>query len=405
MGSYTSEQLAFDVTCEVEKIKVNMSQLNMMVIGKTGVGKSTLINGMFGEDLAPTGTGFPVTLDISSYSKNNYPFVIMDWPGFELDGENGIDRQFDSIKKIISYGVKSKRPHNMIHCIIYCISGTGHRFEDAEIHFIKKLLEETGKTKIPVICVITQALLKKDTEELIESIEVEGLPFADIVPVLVQDVDLGDYVKKAYGLDRLAASIGKLIADDLKNTLECVQQVNIRMMTRRAMNNVNSNAAKAMAMGLKPIFKMKDIYPVIVTMLANITAIYDISIDMRLLNAIPELVDENGTAEVKQNRFFNVVKFIEPITYLTNSAIIGTQAASAVAALGEEFIKIMNNISTKEAVPDSIDHEKFICDFEERYKAKIRRRSRKDDGKVKYKRIGTKNNAQIGRDSINESGD
>jgi len=271
MDRFSSEQLAFEVSKEVDKIKINMSQLNMMVIGKTGVGKSTLINGMFGEDLAPTGTGFPVTLEINSYSKNNYPFVIMDWPGFELDGGNSIDEQFSSIKKTINWGIKTKKPQNMIHCILYCVSATGHRFEDAEIDFIKRLLAETGKTNIPVIMVITQAIMKSDTKLLVESIEKDELPFADIVPVLVKDVDLEDYVKKAYGLDKLAAAVGRLINDDLKNTLECVQQVNIKMMTRRATMVVNGNAAKAGALGLKPVFRNKDIYPIIVLTLAGIT--------------------------------------------------------------------------------------------------------------------------------------
>lgn len=220
MDRYSSEQMARDIASEVAGIKVNMSQLNMMVIGKTGTGKSTLINGMFGEDLARTGTGFPVTMEVGSYSKNNYPFIIMDWPGFELEGDKSINVQFEDIKKVISLGNKSKKPQNMIHCILYCVSATSHRFEEAEIDFVRKLLAETGRYKIPVILVITQAFMKKDTQLLKESIEESELAFSDVVPVLVQDVDLEDYIKKAYGLDRLAAAISRVISDD-PSTLLC----------------------------------------------------------------------------------------------------------------------------------------------------------------------------------------
>ena len=38
-------------------------------MGKTGTGKSTLINAVLEEDLAPTGTGKPVTRENEVYSK------------------------------------------------------------------------------------------------------------------------------------------------------------------------------------------------------------------------------------------------------------------------------------------------------------------------------------------------
>ena len=387
MDRYSSEHMAQDIMSEVEKIKVNMSQLNLMVIGKTGTGKSTLINGMFGEDLAQTGTGFPVTMEVGSYSKNNYPFIIMDWPGFELDGDNSIDVQFSEIKKVISLGNKTKKPQNMIHCILYCVSATGHRFEDAEINFIKNLLAETGKNKIPVILVITQAFLKKDTLELKESIDELDLPFADIVPVLVHDVDLEDYVKKAYGLDRLAASIGRVIADDVKNTLECVQQVNIKMMTRRAVMYVNGYAAKAGVLGLKPLFKRKDLYPIIVSTLAAISTVYDISIESSFIETVSQLIEDSGEAEIRQNKVMNVVRFLEPTLYLANSAIIGAQSAAVITSLGEVFIKKMNHISSKEMVPEDMNPETLVQEFNERFKSAMKRKKQE-----KTQKEGDENN-------------
>ena len=38
-----------------------MSSANIVVMGKTGAGKSTLINSVIGEDLVPTGVGGQVT--------------------------------------------------------------------------------------------------------------------------------------------------------------------------------------------------------------------------------------------------------------------------------------------------------------------------------------------------------
>ncbi|MFV0520600.1 MAG: GTPase, partial [Lachnospirales bacterium] len=46
-----------------------MNKLNLIVMGKTGVGKSTLINAILDKDLATTGVGERVTKDIKKYIK------------------------------------------------------------------------------------------------------------------------------------------------------------------------------------------------------------------------------------------------------------------------------------------------------------------------------------------------
>lgn len=66
-----------------DKIK-NLKTLNIVVIGKSGVGKSTLINSLFRGNVAETGLGRPVTQEIRKIEKKDYPLAIYDTPGFEL---------------------------------------------------------------------------------------------------------------------------------------------------------------------------------------------------------------------------------------------------------------------------------------------------------------------------------
>ncbi|EEO4788776.1 hypothetical protein GCV36_001699, partial [Salmonella enterica] len=61
-----------------------MPVANIIVIGKTGVGKSSLINSVFRGDFARTGVGRPVTENIKVIKKEGVPLQIIDTQGLEV---------------------------------------------------------------------------------------------------------------------------------------------------------------------------------------------------------------------------------------------------------------------------------------------------------------------------------
>lgn len=67
----------------IDKTMKNLNKLNIVVVGKTGVGKSTLINNIFRERLATTGTGAPVTDHMLKITKDGFPLCVYDTRGFE----------------------------------------------------------------------------------------------------------------------------------------------------------------------------------------------------------------------------------------------------------------------------------------------------------------------------------
>ena len=61
-----------------------MRKGNVLVIGNSGVGKSTLINAVLGEEKATTGWGNSGTTDhLEIYENDEIPFRIIDSVGFE----------------------------------------------------------------------------------------------------------------------------------------------------------------------------------------------------------------------------------------------------------------------------------------------------------------------------------
>ncbi len=71
---------------------------SILIVGDTGVGKSSLINAVFGFDKAKVGNGKPVTMDFDYYEATpTRPVNLYDSKGFELGDEKRPQR----IKKFL----------------------------------------------------------------------------------------------------------------------------------------------------------------------------------------------------------------------------------------------------------------------------------------------------------------
>ena len=90
---------------------------NIIVAGKTGTGKSTLINAVFGSDMAATGSGKPVTEHIDEYENGDIPIHIWDTVGLELDSEK-TKESIKSIKATIASKAETNDQYDRIH---YCV--------------------------------------------------------------------------------------------------------------------------------------------------------------------------------------------------------------------------------------------------------------------------------------------
>ena len=210
-----------------EKIN-NLKRLNIIVIGKSGVGKSTLINSLFRGDFAATGLGRPVTQEIRKIVKSDYPLAIYDTPGFELSA-NQQESVKDEILKLISDGYASKDINETIHCIWYCINvGANRTFDSSEVEWLREFSKKNKNSKVPIIVVLTQSVPKYKALEMKNLVEQENLEISKVVPILAQDMEFDEeYVAKAYGLDTLIDIMAEVLPSELQDTLQNIQKVSL----------------------------------------------------------------------------------------------------------------------------------------------------------------------------------
>ena len=160
MAGIDAEKIAQEaINAIAEKIK-NLNTLNIIVAGKTGVGKSTLINSVFKEKLADTGMGKPVTSHMRKITKKGVPLAIYDTRGFELGKEVQAEVK-QEVMDTISKGLAIQDINKAIHCIWYCINTASNRIEPEEIEWLRELSMENQITQVPIIVVLTQSFSKE----------------------------------------------------------------------------------------------------------------------------------------------------------------------------------------------------------------------------------------------------
>ncbi|MCE2397455.1 MAG: 50S ribosome-binding GTPase [Gemmatimonadetes bacterium] len=68
----------------IDEVLKGLGTCNVLIAGRTGVGKSTLINSVFHGDMATTGHGTPVTKNARLIRKEGVPLGIWDTRGLEM---------------------------------------------------------------------------------------------------------------------------------------------------------------------------------------------------------------------------------------------------------------------------------------------------------------------------------
>ena len=222
--------------------KFEIKYLTVMLVGKSGVGKSTLINNLLKlppSYRAQTGTGRFQTVLTYPYQSEAVPILrLVDTRGIELNIDYGADAVKADAEKFINKQIESNDPNTFVQCIWYCI--TGNRFEQVEIDLLNSLKNSYEDNKIPIIIVYTQATDNNTINEMQQYIKDKNID-ANFIRVLAERKHLvNDQFLEAFGMDELIKETLEKCKKAMKGEMRSVMTNNITKNIKEILINENS---------------------------------------------------------------------------------------------------------------------------------------------------------------------
>ncbi|CAN5447833.1 GTP-binding protein [soil metagenome] len=322
---------------QAEKI----GRFNLAIFGKTGVGKSTLINAFFGEDVAPTGIGQPVTTDFHLYLHQSAFFGLLDTQGLEIgkDTKTLIREMKDYIDR-----TRKKPESEQIHVAWYCVRASDRRFEDTEADFVRSL----HALGLPVIVVLTQVAsregeLHSDAVALADYIASLGLPIEGGRPISVMAA--GDsWGQESHGLQELLDATFRAAPDGVASALAAAQKIDLARKRKEAATAIGLATGAAAGIGAIPI-PVADaglIVPVQLGLMGKIAAIYGVKLETATIAAT---VATAVATAAGRGTVIGLLKLVPGAGTLVGGAISAATAAAFTSAMGYAWATVCAQLS------------------------------------------------------------
>lgn len=324
---------------------LELGRFNLAVFGKTGVGKSTLLNAVFGEQVADTGIGAPVTrtaqLHIDPIGGH---LGILDTRGLEV-GRNSKElvRELDSLMR----ATRSRPVGEQLHVAWYCVRGLDRRFEDTEAELVTRL----HALGLPVVLVLTQVPWREDVGyhpdaiALARSIEERRLPIVDnraFPTFAAPDPFTGQGV---HGLKDLLDATFRVVPAGAVAALAAAQAIDSGAKVRQARRAVQTAVTSAGAAALVPV-PLSDaamLVPIQLAMFARISHLYGVPMDRATLLST---IATTGATQAGRATFTGLLKLVPGAGSVAGGVLSASVATTFTYAMGQAWIHVCRRAMT-----------------------------------------------------------
>lgn len=309
-----------------KELRSNIKSPNILLVGQTGVGKSSLINTIFGEEIAAVSNIKPQTRGFYTYTNKNFPVNIIDSEGYELASTEQfkeslskyIDKNFADITK-------------QIHIAWYCISISSARVLPYDLDNLDYLV---NIKKIPTCVVFTQCdndNPQGDTAKALQAVVTQR--FGRHLSCFQTSND--EKINKELDLNKLIEWSSKNLNDDnLRSGFLIAQKVDLQKKEESIRSRIKYYIGLAGAVGASPL-PMSDailLTGLQVKMASDIFTLY--GLNTQLSDTIKNILRGQVISRLGKMVAGSLLKFIPSIGTAAGVAINAGVAMSITASLG-----------------------------------------------------------------------
>jgi uncharacterized protein (DUF697 family)/GTP-binding protein EngB required for normal cell division len=350
-----------------------IGRFNLAIFGKTGVGKSTLVNAIFGTEIAATGIGEPVTRQEHLYLHQSGTLGVLDTRGLEVGRDN--DALIGELTDYL-HGMRRKPLGDQLHVAWYCVRAGDRRFEATEAEFVRAL----HGLGLPVIMVLTQVprageRVHPDAEALAASIAGWQLPIVDgLIHYTMAQAD--EFTgQTAYGLQELLDATFRGAPEGVAHAITSAQRIDFARKRDRAEKAIRTATGAATTAGASPI-PFSDaaiLVPLQIGMMASIAVTYGIALER---STAASLAATAAATTAGRSLVTNMVKLVPGAGAVVAAPISATVAGTFTYAMGHAWLRVCERLARGElgAVGGALDTESVRRVFMEEFKSQASRR-------------------------------